>query len=92
MAQLKTILGDFYEKGRGVQQSYSEAIKWYLKAVEKGVALAHLNLGLLYRDGKGVKQDYAEAARRFQVAADKGVEKAKEELAALLAAGCIKPA
>jgi TPR repeat protein len=32
----QSILGEMYEKGRGVQQDLTEAVKWYRKAAERG--------------------------------------------------------
>ena len=32
------VLGGIYYKGRGVTQDYEQAVKWYTKAAEQGVA------------------------------------------------------
>jgi len=45
-----------YLTGRGVQQDYSAAALWFLKAAAQGYAGAQSNLGTLYRDGRGVTQ------------------------------------
>jgi TPR repeat protein len=37
-------LGVMYEKGEGVQQNYSEALKWYKKAADQGHAGAQSKL------------------------------------------------
>ena len=47
-------LGIAYEKGYGVEQSYSEAVYWYTKAAEQGNANAQNNLGVAYHNGNGV--------------------------------------
>ena len=65
-------LGIMYDKGQGVPQDYTEAVKWYLKAAKKGNARAQTNLGLMYYKGRGVPQDYAEAAKWYRKAADQG--------------------
>jgi len=65
-------LGELYVDGKGVQQDYSEAAKWYQKAAEQGNPQAQVNLGNMYRDGKGVQQDYAEAAKWYRKAAEQG--------------------
>jgi len=54
-----------YQHGKGVQQDYTTAAKWYRKAAEQGILNAQNNLGCMYYDGKGVPQDDAEAARWF---------------------------
>ncbi|MGO8926857.1 MAG: trypsin-like peptidase domain-containing protein [Limisphaerales bacterium] len=65
-------LGSRYYDGRGIQQNYSEAVKWYRKSADQGVTLAQYYLGHCYKDGKGVQRDYAEAAKWFRKAADHG--------------------
>jgi TPR repeat protein len=54
-AQVK--LGQMYEEGHGVPQSYAEAIRLYRLAAEKGNAFAQDLLGLMYEEGEGVPQD-----------------------------------
>ena len=65
--------GDNYYYGRnGVTQDYAEAMKWYLKAAEKGYDYAQNQLGNMYMDGSGVEVDYEEALRWYQKSADQG--------------------
>lgn len=45
---------------------------WYLKAAERGDALAQSELGLLYATGRGVPQDYGQAVAWFRKAGDQG--------------------
>ena len=54
-------LGVMYENGRGVPQNDAEAVKWYRKAAEQGLASAQNNLGVMYANGEGVPQNDAEA-------------------------------
>ena len=70
-------LGFMYDLGRGVQQNYTEAEKWYHKAAEQGDAAAQYNLGLMYDLGEGVPQDYAEAEKWYHKAAEQGFAKAQ---------------
>ncbi len=42
-----------------ISQDYTEAVRWYRKAAEMGLAEAQLNLGGKYYEGQGVPQDYA---------------------------------
>lgn len=59
---------------------YTEAVKWYRKAAEKGYAPAQYNLGNMYRYGKGIAKDIQEARRWYRKAANHGHENAKEAL------------
>ena len=46
-----------YSEGRGVEQDYEEAVKWYRKAAEAEHAQAQAILGFIYFKGQGVEQD-----------------------------------
>ncbi len=61
-----------YDAGRGVPQDYAEALKWFRKAVEQGLAEAQHSLGVMYDNGWGVPQDYAEAVKWYRKAAEQG--------------------
>jgi TPR repeat protein len=56
-------LGWMYADGKGVQQDYEEATKWWTKAAEGGHVLASENLSLVYRGGSPVKSDAALSAK-----------------------------
>jgi TPR repeat protein len=73
-------LGLAYDKGEGVKQDDTEAVKWYRKAAEQGHARAQNNLGWMYAHGEGVPQDYAEAARWSRKAAEQGHPGAQNRL------------
>ena len=45
-------LEGMYQNGIGFPKDYSEALKWYAKAVEQGEAAAKYNLGLMFLDGQ----------------------------------------
>ncbi len=62
----------YYENGK-----YTEAVKWYRKAVEAGNADAMYRLGEAYEDGEGVEEDEAEAVKWYREAV-KGYRKAAE--------------
>ncbi len=47
--------------GVGVPQDYGEALKWYTKAAEQGLAEAQYNLAIFYSNGRGVRRDYVKA-------------------------------
>ena len=53
---------------RGIEQDYQKAVKWYRKAAEQGLHLAHYNLGLMYEFGNGVGQNYKKAYIGYSLA------------------------
>lgn len=59
-----------YHNGRGVSQSYAQAVIWYQKAAEQGDAKAQHSLGYMYETGQGVPQDYKRAVIWYQKAAE----------------------
>ncbi len=72
-----------YERGRGVQQNFKEAMRWYLQVAElnhKAAMTAQNNIGLMYYRGQGVPQDTAEAIKWFQRALDNGYIKAAKNI------------
>lgn len=51
----------------------AEALKWYYKAAEQGVAEAQFILGLDYKRGEGgVKKDFAKGVEWYRKAAEQG--------------------
>jgi hypothetical protein len=70
-------LGEMYQEGEGVKQSYAEAAKWYRKAAEQGHENAQYNLGLMYQEGGGVTRNDTEATKWFLKAAEQGHENAQ---------------
>lgn len=69
-----------YSKGRGVAKDDAEAVKWYRKAAEQGLATAQFNLGLKYERGEGVAKDHGKADKWLHKAADQGYAPAQETL------------
>ena len=69
-----------YYKGTGVTKDYKQAVYWYSKAAEQGLAEAQYNLGLCYYEGKGVPQDYKQAVYWLSKAAEQGLAEAQESL------------
>ena len=66
------LLGSLFEHGKGVEQDYKEAVKWYRKAAEHGNFIAMQLLGSMFEQGKGIEQDYEEAVKWYKKAAEKG--------------------
>jgi uncharacterized protein len=74
-SQAEIVLGDMYDKGRGVPQDYVRAVAWLRKAADKGSSDAQIELGEIFSVGRGVpgvQQDFLEAAAWYQKAATKG--------------------
>jgi hypothetical protein len=61
-----------YKTGKAVTQNYTEAVKWYTKAAEQGLATAQNNLGVMCEKGQGVPQNYVFAYRWYCLAAAQG--------------------
>ena len=74
-------LGSAYYYARGVQQDYSEALRWYRKAAEKREPRAEDALGYMYLNGLTVPQDYAQAFQWYKKGAEDGNAKAQVDLA-----------
>ncbi len=70
-------IGEMYESGRGVGQSYSEAAAWYEEAIRRGNHTAPVNLARLYDNGTGVAQDFSKALALCEVAAKRQVSRAQ---------------
>ena len=64
----------------GVPEDDAEAVKWYRKAAEQGLAQAQNNLGSMYARGEGVPEDYVKAHMWWSLAKAQGHEKAAKGL------------
>jgi TPR repeat protein len=80
-------LGVCYSLGRGVSEDNTEAMKWYRKAAEQGLALSQFSLGCMYLDGEGVSQDYEEAVKWFSKAAEQGLAAAQYNIGCMYGNG-----
>lgn len=72
-------------EGKGTEQTFKDAAKWYHRAAAKGLAQAQYRLGTLYERGLGVTQDQSRAEDWYRRAADQGNVKAMHNLAVLRA-------
>ena len=63
-------LGSSYYSGKGTQQNYKEALKWFKASAEQGNSNAQRALAVMYYRGEGIPQDYREAAKWFVVSAE----------------------
>lgn len=73
-------LAQRYEKGQGVEQSYSDAFDLYDYAARKNDADALYHLGLLYYKGLGTEQDLKKAVDNLAKAASFNHQKAMKLL------------
>ncbi len=72
-------------EGKGTDQSFKEAVKWYTRSANQGFAQAQYRLGTLYERGLGVKSDPGRARVWYSRAAEQGNVKAMHNLAVLSA-------
>ena len=56
-------LGECCRMGIGTKMDSAEAVKWYRKAAERGLAKAQYWLGIGCSTGIGVEQNHAEALK-----------------------------
>lgn len=84
-AQFK--MGQRYDLGVGVRQSYTESVKWLRRAAVQGNADAQYNLACMYNGGLGVPQDFGEAFQWFRKAAEQGNASAQKNLGAMYGSG-----
>ena len=67
-----------------VEEILSEAVNWFRKAAEQGLAEAQYYLGMCYENGEGIKKDLTEALKWYHQAAEQGYEEAINKLNASL--------
>lgn len=65
-------IGNFYDRGLGVERNQTEAAKWYQKAADQGDPSALCNLAYAYRNGIGVPQNIDKAIELNLLAIQKG--------------------
>ena len=65
-AWAQSALGQKYEHGLGVEQSYQQARELYELSANQGQAVAQYNLGCMYNNGQGVDQSYERAAEYYE--------------------------
>lgn len=76
------ILGDLYEKGKGVPKDYKKAMQWFEKAAALGDGQACLAIGEAYFEGRGkvVPMDRVKGVDWFRRGADRGAPQAQYKL------------
>ncbi|KAG2201099.1 hypothetical protein INT47_010851 [Mucor saturninus] len=59
-------VGIMHRKGKGTVKNYAKALKYYIKAVQKGVTAAVLPIAhIFYHGGFGVRRDYRKAMKVY---------------------------
>ena len=66
-------LGVMYRNGQGIPKDDAQAVFWFQKAADQGLATAQGYLGYMYLEGGGVKHDDAAGAAWMLKAAQQGV-------------------
>ena len=79
-AEAQFELARMYHEGRGVSKDYHQAMQWYWKAAEQGLAKAQFALGRMYEHGLGASPDYTHAAEWYRKAAVQGFADAQYAL------------
>ena len=69
-----------YKDGDGVPRDGVEAVKWFRKAAQQGLATSEANLAGMYLAGDGVPKDGTEAVKWLRKAARKGLIRAQKNL------------
>ena len=86
-AWAQCLLGQRYEHGLGVDQSYQQARELFELSTSQGNADAQYSLGFMYREGRGVDQSYERAAEYYEAAAKQGHDSAQYNLGVAYANG-----
>jgi TPR repeat protein len=72
-------LASCLQSGEGASKSEVEALGWFRKAADKGLAEAKFNVGKCFQNGLGAAVNEAEAFKWFKEAADQGLAQAEFE-------------
>lgn len=70
-------LGQLYEQGKGVNQNFQQAMRWYRLSAMQGHSRAQYNLGQMYEEGLVVNLDFVKAYMWYTLAAAKGLHVAE---------------
>lgn len=72
------LYGNLYEDGTGVEADKEQALYWYKKAAEKGLAIAQYFCGGMYCRGEGLDRPYAMTGLYwYEKAAEQGMAEAQ---------------
>ena len=76
-------LGLMHANGHGVPRDEQQAVVWFRKAAEQGLAGAQHNLGVMYANGQGIPKDEQQAVTWYRKAAEQGGARAQNHLGAM---------
>jgi GAF domain/Sel1 repeat len=82
-ADAEFVLGAKYASGDEVARNYTEAVKWFNRAVEQGDPFSAAILGGFYSTGTGVPQDEVSAYMWLTIARERGDKSSSDGLALL---------
>jgi len=73
-------MGYMYHNGFGVEQNYSEAMKWYNLSSNQKNSNAQNNIGYMYQNGFGVEQNYSDAMKWYLLSSEQNNSKAQNNI------------
>jgi len=76
-AEAQYNLAGCYHQGYGVEQSYEQAVFWFIKAAEQGHEIAQYRLSICYYDGLGVEYDGEQGTYWLMKSAENGYAEAE---------------
>lgn len=80
-------LGTMYERGIGTPRNFDNALDWYQKAAQAGLAEGYYNSGVCYEIGMGTRGDVKRAFENFEKSAELGLSQGLYKLASLYFTG-----
>ena len=86
-AHAQNEVGNDFECGCGVTKDLTQAVVWFRKASQQGLAAAQENLGRMYEKGIGIEKNWVEAASLYRKAAEQGLASAQHRLGFMLLIG-----
>lgn len=87
VAAAQGTLGAIYYAGKGTEQDYVQAERWFRKAAEQNYAISQQSLARIYALGNGVSKDLKEAAKWYLKAAENGISSAQAQMAVVYVTG-----
>ena len=61
----------YYEGKKGVQQDFTQAMKWFRRAADQNSKYSQFKIGDMYYKGEGAAQDFAEALKMYRKVAER---------------------
>ncbi|MCW8983527.1 MAG: sel1 repeat family protein [Gammaproteobacteria bacterium] len=86
-ASAQGTLGAMYYAGKGTEQDYVQAEKWFRKAAEQEYALSQQSLARMYALGHGVSKDLKESVKWYRKAAENGLPSAQGQMGVIYVTG-----